>query len=311
MIDIVDDGSKEAKEAVALEVATHSKYNFGKDVDKILDWLIGKSCVEGKSEIPDFIIKSSSGVVGIEHFEVAANSVMINDKWQSPLAEASMALYNFRNNKPAPDLDKKYEKLMNAIDNSTYYSSIRVFKGIFEKHLKKVEQYRKQLSIYNANKLIFLAEMLSWNFVGLTAVGKKTFDCNFIKIPLCRDIVKIIATADSVDAVVLLFNNYPSYDSTVFAFAPQQAKDDSIGVEIYEYAGNDELAESCLRKLINTGISPNEFYISENFYKERSAIRNVCNKAFNLIRSGKSCIVDTGFYDTLVQGGVIHDARAL
>jgi hypothetical protein len=81
-------------------------------------------------------------------------------------------------------------------------------------------------------------------------------------------------------------------------------------VEIYEYAGNDELAESCLRKLINTGISPNEFYISENFDKEKSAIRNGCNKAFNLIRSGKSCIVDTGFYDTLVQGGVIHDARA-
>jgi hypothetical protein len=281
MIDIVDDGSKESKKAIALAVATQAKYKFGNGVEKILDWLIGKSCVEGKSEIPDFIINGSSGVVGIEHFEVAANSVMINDKWQSPLAEASMALYNYGNNKPVPDLDKKLEKHHNTVGNTTYYSSIHVFKDIFEKHLKKAEQYRKRLSVYDANRLVFLVEMLSWEFIGLTAIGKKTFDCNFIKIPLCRDIVDIIATADSVDAVVLLFNNYPNNDSTVFAFTPQQAKDDSIDVEIYEYAGNDE----------------------------KSAIRNVCNKAFNLISSGKSCIVDTRFYNMLIQERLIPDER--
>ena len=309
MINIVDDGSKESKEAIALAVATQAKYKFGKDVYKILDWLTGESCVKGKSEIPDFIIENSFGITGIEHFEVAASSIMINNKWQSPLAEASMALYNYRNNKQVDDLDKKYEKLGNAIINSTYYSSIHAFKDIFEKHIKKVEEYRKKLIVYESNRLVFLVEMFSWNFVGLTAVGKKTFNCDHIKIPLCRDIVDIIATANNVDAIILLFNNYPFYDSTVFAFTPQQAKNDNIGVEIYEYAGNNDLAESYLRKIINIGISPEEFYFSDKHNEAKLAVRNVCKKAINLISSGKSCIIDTGFYDTLAKGGVIHDKR--
>ena len=137
--------------------------------------LIGKSCIEGKSEIPYFIIKGSSGIVGIEHFEIAANSVMTNDKCQSPLAEASMALYNYGNNKPTPDLDKKVEKHHNTVGNTTYYSSIRVFKDIFEKHLKKAEQYRKRLSLYDSNRLVFLVEMLPWHFVDLTSVEKYVF----------------------------------------------------------------------------------------------------------------------------------------
>ena len=50
MIEITDDGSKGSNEAIALAVATQAKYIVGKDVEIIHDWLIGKSCVEDKSE---------------------------------------------------------------------------------------------------------------------------------------------------------------------------------------------------------------------------------------------------------------------
>jgi len=308
---LTDDGSKESREAIALVVAAQSKIRLGRDVDKILNWLIGEICTTSKSEVPDFILKSSTGITGIEHFEVAADSMEKNGKWQSSLAAASMALYNYNQNiGSAIKLEKEFENFHNAVNTSTYYSSIRVFRDIFNKHLKNTERYKQQIMANGGNRLVFLIEMLSWNFVGLTAVGKKTFDCNHINIPLCRDIVEIIATANDIDAVVLLFNSYPFYDSTVFAFTPQQAKNENIGVEIYEYAGNNEFVESRLNELFASGVSAVQFHIAGNFDTEKTAIKEVCKKAFNFVRSGKSCIVDTGFYDTMVKSGVIPDKRS-
>jgi len=307
---LTDDGSKGSKEAIALVVAAESKIRFGRDVDNILNWLIGEICTTSKSEVPDFVLKSSAGITGIEHFAIAADSIVKNGRWQSPLAAASMALYNYNQNIGSGiELEREFEKFRNAVNISTYYSSICVFRDIFSKHLKNTERYKQQIITNGGSRLIFLIEMLSWNFVGLTAVGKNTFDCDYNNIPLCRDIVEIISTADDIDAVVLLFNNYPFHDSTVFAFTPQQAKNENIGVEIYEYAGNSEFVETSLNKLFASGISATQFHEVGNYETEKAAIKNVCSKAFNLIRTGKSCIVDTGFFDFLVNSGVIPDER--
>jgi hypothetical protein len=308
---LTDDGSKDSKETIALIVTAQSKIRFGRDVDKILNWLIGEICTTSKSEAPDFVLKSSAGITGIEHFAIAADSIMKNGKWQSPLASASMALYNYNQNTGSGiELEREFEKFKNAVNTSTYYSSIYVFRDIFNKHLKNTQRYKQQIIANGGNRLVFLIEMLSWNFVGLTAVGKNTFDCDYNNIPLCRDIVEIIATADDIDAVVLLFNNYPFHDSTVIAFTPQQAKNENIGVEIYEYAGNSEFVESRFNELFTSGISAAQFHIAGNFDKEKTAIKEVCKKAFYLVRSGKPCIVDTGFYDTMVKYGVIPDKRS-
>jgi len=307
---LTDNGTKDSREAIALITAAQSKIRFGRDADKILNWLIGDICTTGKSESPDFILKSSSGIVGIEHFEISADSIEENGKWKSPLAEVSMALYNYNQNiGSANKLGIEFEKFKNAVYKSTYYSSIRAFRYIFNKHLKNTERYKQQIIAYGGKNLVFLIEMLSWNFVGLTAVGKKTFDCDYNHIPLCRDIVEIIAKADNIDAIVLLFNNYPAYDSIVFAFTPQQARNENIGVEIFEYAGNSEFIESRFTELIASRVKANQFHIVGNYETEKNAIKENCSKACKLICSGKSCIVDTGLYDTLVDYGVIVDKR--
>jgi hypothetical protein len=307
---VIDNGSKESRESIALNIAAQSKTRLGRNANEILGWLIGESCTINKSEVPDFILRSSTGVIGIEHFEIAAGSIKQNGKWCSPLAGASMALHRYDQSIGAANkLEKEFEKFIQAAETSTYYSSIRAFRDIFNKHLKNVGRYRQQIIANGGNRLVFLIEMLSWNFVGLTAVGKKTFNCNEKKIPLCRDIVDIIATANEIDAVVLLFNLHPFQDSTVFAFTPQQARDENIGVEIYEYAGNDEFVESSFGRLKDSGVSMAQFYMAGNFETEKKAIKEVCIKAFNLIRSGKACVVNTGFYDTLINNGVIPDER--
>lgn len=307
---LTDNGFKDSREAIALIVAAQSKIRFGREANKILNWLIGGNCTTGKSEAPDFILKSSTGITGIEHFEIAADSIEKNGKWQSPLAGSSMALYNYNQNiGSAIEFKREFEKFKDAINKSTYYSSICVFRDIFNKHLKNTERYKQQIITNGGNRLVFLIEMLSWNFVGLTAVGKNTFDCDHINIPLCRDIVEIIATADDIDAVVLLFNNYPFHDSLVFAFTPQQAKNENIGVEIYEYAGNNEFVESRINELFASVDNAAQFHIADNLKEEKAAIKEVCKKALYLIRTGKPCIVNTGFYDTMVNIGVIPDKR--
>jgi len=309
--DIDDNGSKESREAIALLLAAQSNHRYGTDVEEILSLLTEESSIIDRSDAPDFIIRNASGTIGIEHFEVAADSMIIDGKFQSTLAGASKALYEYNQNiETNKDLEKEYKKFFSAIESSTYYSSIHAFKRNFEKHLKNAGRYKQNLIGNGYKKLFFLIEMLSWNFVGLTAVGNESFDCDINNIPIFQDIVDIIATAIEIDAIILLFNNYPFYDSTVFAFTPQQATYNNIGVEIYEYAGNSEYVESVLRDLPKSGIGLEQFHTPDNYEKEKEAIKDVCKKAFSLIHSRKPCVMDNGFYETLVKSGVIPDRRS-
>ena len=221
-----------------------------------------------------------------------------------------MASYKYWNNKGQySDIEKSRHRLISAAETSSYASSIRVFKYNFEKHYKKVANYRHRLSEFGGGRLIFLIDMLSWDFIGLTAVGNTVFDCGPENIPLCKDIVDIISTANKIDAVVLLYNLYPFHDSIVFSFTPAQAKSGNIGVEIFEYAGQDEYVKNEIDKAINSGVNRKNFYASENFKKIKPLVFDECKKAVSLVQSGKPCLINTGFYNTLVNFGVIPDQR--
>jgi len=304
---IIDDGSKESREAMALVVVSEAKQKYGNSVDTILNWLIGQPCTSDKSEMPDFILRGSSGVIGVEHFEVSANSVVEFGKWQSPLARASNVLHSFKNGKAdLNDVEKEIDRLIKTDEKISYASSVRAFESIFNKHLSKVKTYRKRLSDFGGERLVFLIEMLAWNFVGLTALGNTSFDCNMTEVPLTKEIVDIVSSTDDLDAVVLLYNFYPFHESTVFAFTPQQARGNAVGIEIYEFVGNSELVENNLAKIMNTQANQNENILSD---VNRQTIMADCTNAFELISAGKSCIVQTNFYDFLVGNGIVNDKR--
>lgn len=305
---IINDGSKEANESLALEMAIQSKNKFGKSADIILSWLSEKSCIL-KEEAPDFILKGSSGVTGIEHFKVSTGSVGKKGKMESLPDKIYTASRRKNEGKPY-DQDKIEATYKQAMLLSNYSDSICAFEYNFNKHLGKVESYKKRLfDEHGGCRLVFLIEMVYWDFTGMTAVGKKTFDWDFDNIPLYKDIVDFVSVANNVDAVVILFNFYPRYSSTVFAFTPQEAKNRSIGVEVYEYIGYGKALEIELIKMHNDGVTPDKIPTNKNFEELNKAIDDSCKKSQEYICSGKSCIVPTFVYEIMVDNGLIKDNR--
>jgi len=167
------------------------------------------------------------------------------------------------------EVDKMSQRIEKSASDRTYTSSMEVFKYHFENHLKKVDNYRQRHIQYGNIRIVFLIEMRSWHFEGLVAVGKEIFECRNDRVPLCKDLVDIVASANEIDAVVILFNLFPFNEPIVFAFTPQQAKNMDIGVEVYEYAGR-------------SGV-----YMTEDDYK----------KAIKLMKSQTPCVVETLRYD--------------
>jgi hypothetical protein len=301
---IINSGSKEIDENFALAIATQSEIKLGKSVDKILGWLRGKPCTNKKTESPDFILNSSSGVVGIEHFKVSTGSIEKRGKWYSLPDE----IYGASKGEHC-DHEKTEETYKKAMVATRYPSSICTFKSILEKHLKHTKEYKEHISNYGGDRLVFLIELVHWDFIGLTAVGKKTFDCDYDNIPLCKDIVDSISEATDVDAVVILFNFYPYHNSTVFAFTPQEAKNGDIGEEIYEYIGYDESLEEKLIKLSCDGVLANELCDIDNYHELTNAVMENFEKSQLCIRSGKSCLVVTCVYDMMMDKGLVYNKR--
>lgn len=299
--------SKEWKEKFALEMAIQAKIKLGKSAAIILGSIIGESCTKEKGESPDFIIKGTSGVIGIEHFQVTATSYMKKGKWQSTPDEIYHALYN--------DKGEHYDRetIMNTykkgMKENRYSSSIKIFTSTFDNHLKKAEEYKKNICKYGGNHLVFLIEMLYWDFSCLTAVGNKTFNCDYVNIPLCKDIVDIISDANNIDAVVILFRFDSTYDSTVFAFTPQEAKNGDIGVEVYEHIGYNESLESKLIELSCNGVTADKIFDIDNYFELCTTVNEDIKRSKNCILSGKSCIVPTFTYDDMVHKGIIVDKR--
>jgi hypothetical protein len=236
--------------------------------------------------------------------------IEIKGAMQSPMSGAVSALYKYRNNKSnIENFQKSVNLAYDNLSRLTYNNSMKAFKYIFEKHIQKAENYKKHTSHFGGNRLVFLVDMYGWFYSGLTAVGTKTFNCDDRNIPLCRDIVNIIAKADDIDAVVILFNTNPNYYPTVFAFTPKQAKNNDIGIEVYEYAGDSVYVESFKLKLKDGTISNDDFVLKDNYLSEKAVMLTECDKAFNMIQKGQSCLVKTSFYDTLVLNGIICDNR--
>jgi hypothetical protein len=305
---IINNGSKESIEAFALIGSIQAKIKLGKSVERILNWLKGESCTDKKEESPDFILKGPSGVIGVEHFQVTAGSVEKNGKYQS-LPNKLFSLLNKNNGNPN-EYKRINELNKQALEANNYSLSICAFKYNFENHLKNTNKYKERINKYgDCCRLVFLIEMLYWDFTGLTAVGKKTFNCNYGKIPLCKDIVDIISTANDIDAVVISFNLYNQHASTVFAFTPQEAKNGDIGVDIYEYIGYSNSLEKELIKFALNGVTPDEIHNHDNYFEIIEAVNNDYKNFQDYILSGKSCIVLTDVYNFLVYNGLIEDKR--
>jgi hypothetical protein len=304
---IINNGSKESIEAFALIRSIQAEIKLGKSVGRILDWLKGESCTEKKEESPDFILKVNSGIIGIEHFQVTAGSVENNGKYQS-LPDKLFSMLN-KNNGISNDHERFNDLYKQAMEANNYFFSIGAFKYNFENHLKNAEKYKERMNKYGYCRLVFLIEMLCWDFTGFTAVGNKTFNCDYEKIPLCKDIVDIISTAYNIDAVVILFNHYHQCNSTVFAFTPQEARNEDIGVDIYEYIGYSESLEKNLIKLTLDGVTPDGIYAHENYMDIVETIKKEFKISQDYIRSGKSCLVATCVYDMMVYNGLAEDKR--
>jgi len=307
-LNIIYDGSKFSKERNALLLAIESKNKLGKSAENIINRLRGQSFTEEKSEAPDFILKSSSGVTGIEHFQVSTGSVKKKDNWQSLPDEIKAVLNNCDDKQYINDKTKR--KLRQAMEATRYPASIDTFRDIFNKHLEKAKIYKKNICKYGGDHLIFFIEMLFWDFIGLTAVGKKTFNCNYDNIPLSKEIVDIISVADDVDSVIIFFNYNPyHHNSTLFAFTPTEARNGEISEEIYEYVGYDESLEKKLIKLSCDEISTDKINTIDNYFELCNEVTEDCKKSQAYILSGKSCLVNTFTYDMMIYKGIIDDKR--
>jgi len=196
----INNESKIANENIAIVTAIQAKYKFGKSSNIIMNWLMSESCSIEKNESPDFIIKKSSGVIGVEHFQISASSVKKKGALQSLPNELFSVLKDKNRNYKQETKDNLMKQ---ALSTNNYHNSIQAFKIIFEDHLLKVKKYRENLSNYENVKIVFLIEMLFWDFVGLTAVGENTFNCDFNNIPMCKDIIDIISNANEINAVVI------------------------------------------------------------------------------------------------------------
>ena len=309
--------SNKSDEFFALEMAIRSKTKLGKSADSIFNWFGKKSCILQKGESPDFIIKDSSDVIGIEHFQVSTGSVMKKGEMQSLPNVIDSALRRKNKGKSFNGV-KTANTYKQAMVASNYSDSICAFEYNFNKHLEKVGSYKKRLcDEYGSGRLIFIIEMLFWDFTGLTAVGEKTFDWGFDNIPLSKDIVDIISEANNIDAVVILFNFEPDHDSTVFAFTPQEAKNGDVGVEIYKYVGYGEQFEKELIELVAhlngvqcDSILTDIFSKAGNPAELTIAAKEIYQKSRELILSGQPCLVATCVYDMMVRDGFIEDKRA-
>jgi hypothetical protein len=288
-------------------MAIKSKNKLGKSAAIILGSLRGESCTKEKVESPDFILKGTSGVIGIEHFQVTATSYMRKGKWQSTPDEIYHTLCNNKGKHyDRETIENTYKK---GMKENRYSSSIQVFKSSFENHLKKAKEYKKNICKYGGDHLVFLIDVLYWDFYGLTAVGNKTFNCDYVNIPLCKDIVDIISDANNIDTVVIMFRFDSTHDSTVFAFTPQEAKNDDIGVEVYEYIGYGESLESELIKLSCNGVTADKTYNIDNYFKLLTTVEKNKKEIKDCILAGKSCIVPTSVYDEMAYKGLIDDKR--
>ena len=299
----VDDGSKESKEAVALHVALTAKNKFGRDARQIVDLLTGSQYGSEKSESPDFLLKYGSDIVGVEHFEVTADTLeQRSNKFQSQISRVARIHYELgRGKKQFSDLECGMQEFIAQASNSNYLTAIRAFEYVFEKHKKKIPKYHENVESVGGSRLVFLVEMIGWTFPNLVAVGESSFNWEIDRIPLTKDIVDIAASADELDAVILLFNNYPFHDSTVFAFCPRDARSGTIGAEVYEYAGYDDEINNALARIAKEGIDAQEFWNSIGGQALRTKIDDSNFNAMDLLKKKVPCIIESGLYNSLIE----------
>ena len=216
-------------------------------------------------ECPDFVkYTPNDTIIGIEHFQVDHFSIEKQDK---KIGSQVNKYYN--------DLNKAQEKFNKTVSESnnvgwteetandfakivefsfhnkytaSYGSYIKSFKYSLEKHLKKTDEYIKNLTALTHNKsnieLVFLIDVYS-DFSGLFLTDKKgTYKSNVGNAPMFREVVELLENIDKrkIDYVIMRFNsvNYTQQSKIIVVRTGNiKTQLEKQHIKIYEYAGDD------------------------------------------------------------------------
>lgn len=221
-----------------------------------------------KSESPDFIFESQPEsttnkklIIGVEHFVVDHLSIKLkNGKISSQGAIRRKEFDNFSESNVGKVDD---ENLLEAtkglaeiiakqyadIRNSGYWDFIETLKAVLNKHLEKVDVYRKNLRRKKDKnfkvKIAFLIEVHA-EFMQLFLNDKKGAYKNPLgNLPIFEDFVKVLEelTVNKIDYIILnVFNAGQVKSKTIVLRTGSIRKDlDTQKIRIYRYAGEDML----------------------------------------------------------------------
>lgn len=246
-----------------------SKHSITK---KITSRLSGDFIYREIEERPDFVKKSFENdrrdecIIGIEHFRVdhlslqkkdgrvGSTGIMYNiesnkvfNRWNSKIGESSEIDLSATN-----DIQNLIWNQFKRINDTDYPTFISAFKYSLNKHMEKVESYRKELMKLADGKKIELAFLIEVHseFKNKYLTNKKGTKKSLTGImPMFNDIVEILELIDNrkVDYIVLLLCETQINENTdVIAFKTgdiyrQLNKQKKF---IYEYAGKDFFKQS-------------------------------------------------------------------
>lgn len=221
-----------------------------------------------KNESPDFIFKSqpesntnNNLIIGVEHFVVDHLSIKLkNGKISSQVAIRRKEFDSFSESNVGKVDDKNLleatkgladiiAKQYADIRNSGYWDFIATLKTVLNKHLLKVNDYRKNLRQQSDKnfkiKIAFLIEVHA-EFLQLFLNDKKgTYKNPLGNLPIFEDFIKVLEelTVNKIDYIVLnVFNAGQVRNNTIVLRAGFIRKDLATQkVNIYHYVAEDML----------------------------------------------------------------------
>jgi len=179
------------------------------------------------SERPDIIYKTDDFIIGIEHFQFDSS----NNKSGSKLEEETRAIHRELDSiaRNSNEKDIQIEKNVNVSLSFENYKQALL--RSFDKHYKKIDDYRKNLREYGSGKEVkmafYIEDVTPFENMIITDKGRENLN------PLCvKEFTDILDKADKLDYIIVKYQN--SYLNYLYFFQLTDYNMESLQKENYD-----------------------------------------------------------------------------